>query len=65
MFVDPSIRLEIARKRQRDLLASSERYRLVKEALAGKQAERGRLIEPPALRKRPPTRVVRPQRADT
>jgi hypothetical protein len=65
MFVDPSIRLELARKRQRDLLARSERHRLVKEALAARQAERGRLIEPPVLGKWQPTRIVRPQRADS
>jgi hypothetical protein len=65
MFVDPSIRSEIARERQRDLLAKSERHRLAKDAIAGRKAERGRPIEPPALDERPPKRIVRPQQANT
>jgi hypothetical protein len=43
MFIHPSIHVEIARERQRDLLARSERRRTVKAALAGRDDDRGRL----------------------
>lgn len=65
MFSNPSIHLELARQRQRDLLARSERHRLAREARSGSQNDRGTLIERPALDERPPIRIACPQRAET
>jgi hypothetical protein len=42
MSIHPSIHLEIARDRHRDLLARSERRRTVTAALAGRHDDRGR-----------------------
>jgi hypothetical protein len=41
MSIQPSIHLEIARQRQQDLLARSERHRLATTALAGRPEARG------------------------
>jgi hypothetical protein len=50
MFIHPSIHLEIARQRQQDLLARSERHRTAQAALADANEDRGRaLIEVAAL----------------
>jgi hypothetical protein len=44
MLIHPSTHLEIARQRQRDLVARSERRRTVEAALAGRHDDRGRRL---------------------
>ncbi len=64
MFFDPSMHIEIARLRQRELLAKSERHRIAKAALADRQKGRIRwLRRPRALQEPAPTTTVRPQGA--
>ena len=65
MFLHPSSQIEIARQRQRDLLAWGERQRIAKAALAGRQGDRVRRPVEPAARHEPlpPTTVRRPQEA--
>jgi len=65
MFVDPSIRLELARLRNEELLATSERHRLAKAALACRQDDRGRrLTEPPVPEEPSLKRIIRPRQAN-
>jgi hypothetical protein len=66
MLFHPLIHFETSRQRQSDVLARAELYRLAKEARTAAQDDYGRLIEARALnRRRPPTRTVRPQRANS
>jgi hypothetical protein len=66
MFIHPSIHLEIARERQRDLLATSERRRTVKAALAGRPDDRDRPLLALAVPQEPSakTSACRPQRVN-
>ena len=66
MLFHPLIHFETSRQRQSELLARAELYRLAKEARTVTQDDYGRRIEARALnRRRPPTRTVRPHRANS
>ena len=66
MFIHPSIHLEIARQRHRDLVARSERRRTVKAALAGRHDDRGRVLALAAPHEpAPTTSASRLQRVNT
>jgi hypothetical protein len=66
MLFHPLIHFETSRQRQSEVLARAELYRLAKEARTATQGDYGRLIEARALnRRRPSTRTVRPQRANS
>ena len=66
MLFHPFIHSEISRQRQSEVLARAERYRLTKEARTATQDDYGRLIEARPLNKRRPwTRTVRPERANS
>jgi hypothetical protein len=66
MLFHPLIHFETSRQRQSELLARAELYRLAKEARTVTQDDYGRRIEARALNeRRPPTRTVRPHRANS
>ena len=65
MLFHPLIHFEIARQRQSEVLLRAEQYRLTQEARTLKHDDR-RLIDAQALiKRRPPTRSARPQRANS
>jgi len=66
MLLHPLVHFETSRQRQNEVLARAELHRVAKEARTATQDDYGRLIEARALNKRrPPTRTVRPQRANS
>jgi hypothetical protein len=66
MFIHPSIHLEIARQRQQDLLARSERHRTAQAALADTHEDRGRALIEVAVLHEPlrTTTACRPERVN-
>jgi hypothetical protein len=66
MLFHPLIHFETSRQRQSEVLARAELYRRAKEARTPTQDDYVRLIEARALNeRRPPTRTVRLQRANS
>jgi hypothetical protein len=55
MFLHPSIRLELVRQRQEELLAQAERHRIARAAIALGQKERGQRKIDPAVGEPSPT----------
>jgi hypothetical protein len=65
MLFHPLIHFEIARQRQSDVLLRAGQYRLTQEARTVKRDDHGLTEERALIKRRPPTRAARPQRANS